>query len=294
MMERSQLEGLKLEALRTLALEKGLAGASQLGRAQLIAALATPEPAPETDGADGQADGGASASTTTPASASETVAASEPVQAQTAPEPEPELEPTPSPSASVSLEPTRMLDLEDPPETYSIDECEAMYKDPTHVFVWWEITEAGLASAHAQLGPSAASTRRVLRLFTTLSGPRGIERHVQDVDIDWNHGRRYLPVPKPGAHLRVAVGLISPEGYFASIAHSSLLRVPPTGPAEAIADDWMEVQPGQPGTLVRTAIAIGRRGSGFTERGQVQEVPSRKDGPAPGSPGYGSGSGGLS
>ena len=31
-MERAQLEGLKLEALRVLALEKGVAGAGQLGR----------------------------------------------------------------------------------------------------------------------------------------------------------------------------------------------------------------------------------------------------------------------
>ena len=189
-----------------------------------------------------------------------------------------------------------MLDLAEPPETYNIDECEALYKDPHHVFVYWEITEHGLAAAHAQLGPSAVSTRRVLRLFTTLSGPRGIDRHVQDVDIDWNHGQKYLAVPKPGAHLRVAVGLLSSEGYFASIAHSSLVRVPPTGPAEAVAEDWMEVQPGQPGVIIKAALAIGRRGIGFTERGVVHETPERHGGPAPGTPGYGngSGSGGLS
>ena len=47
---------------------------------------------------------------------------------------------------------------------------------------------------------------------------------MHDIDLHSHHGRRYLPSVKPGAHLRVAVGLLSTEGYFAPIAHSSLQR----------------------------------------------------------------------
>ena len=43
-MEREQLDKLKLEALRTLALEQGVTGASGMGRAQLIDQLAPRPP----------------------------------------------------------------------------------------------------------------------------------------------------------------------------------------------------------------------------------------------------------
>jgi hypothetical protein len=163
-------------------------------------------------------------------------------------------------------EPMWMLDLEELPETYGLDECELLYKDPFWVFAYWEVTDQGLNAARAQLGPSSASARLVLRLFTTSQGEHGVDRQVQDLELTWNHGRRYFQAPLSGAHLRVAVGLLSAEGYFAPIAHSSLVRVPWAEPAAPGPVEWMEVLPGRSRGREREPLVIVRRGHDHEER----------------------------
>jgi hypothetical protein len=167
--------------------------------------------------------------------------------------------------AAPAGEPLSMIDFEELPETYGVDECEVVAKDPHHVFAWWEVTDGGLGGARAQLGQSSADARLVMRLFTTVPVNGHVERNIHDVDLSWNHGRRYLQAPRPGAHLRIAVGLLSSEGYFAPIAHSSLVRVPPTEPQPGPVE-WMEVVPLRR-DRARQPLVIVRRGAGHDERG---------------------------
>jgi hypothetical protein len=171
-------------------------------------------------------------------------------------------QPQPQQQAPPSNEPLWMLDLEELPETYGVDECEVLYKDPWWVFAYWEVTDGGLDAARAQLGPSAGSARLVLRLFTTTQRDGDPQREVHDIDLHGRHGRRYLPSVKPGAHLRVAVGLLSPEGYFAPIAHSSLVRVPYADPAPPGHVEWMEVIPARSRGREREPLVMVRRGPG--------------------------------
>jgi hypothetical protein len=195
-------------------------------------------------------------------------------------------EPPPPPAPAPSGEPLFMLDLEELPETYGLDECEVLYKDPFWVFAYWEVTDHGLNGARAQLGPSAASARLVLRLFTTVQTANGVERSVHDIDLTWNHGRRYFQPSRPGAHLRIAVGLLSPEGYFAPIAHSSLVRVPYAEPGPEGPVEWMEVLPGRSRGRDREPLVIVRRGHdhverafyGAGERGAFEEEPGSSKG----------------
>jgi hypothetical protein len=195
-------------------------------------------------------------------------------------------------------EPMGMLDLEELPETYGMDECEVLYKDPFWVFAYWEVTDHGLNGARAQLGPSAASARLVLRLFSTVQHEGGVDRSVADIDLTWNHGRRYFQAPKPGAHVRIAVGLLSPEGYFAPIAHSSLVRVPYAEPGPEGAVEWMEVLPGRSRGRDREPLVIVRRGHDHAERafyseggGMWTEEPGSSKGRW--TPGEGGSSGGM-
>jgi hypothetical protein len=182
-------------------------------------------------------------------------------------------------------EPMWMLDLEELPETYGLDECEVLYKDPFWVFAYWEVTDHGLAAARAQLGPSATSARLVLRLFTTVQSGESVERQIHDLDLTWNHGRRYFQAPKPGAHLRIAVGLLSPEGYFAPIAHSSLQRVPYAEPGPEGPVEWMEVLPGRSRGREREPLVIVRRDHAHSERAwpgstvRADETPGSSKGP---------------
>ncbi|MGZ3442547.1 MAG: DUF4912 domain-containing protein, partial [Polyangia bacterium] len=140
---------------------------------------------------------------------------------------------------------------------------------------------------------SAQSSKLVLRLFTTVPGPEGVDRQIQDVDLPWNHGRRYMQAPKAGAHLRVAVGLLSGEGYFAPIAHSSLVRVPPAEPQPGEVE-WMEVVPPKTRGRQREPLVVVRRGGGHDERGVKSPDgfgPDDRGGsspsPRPGAPGLG-------
>lgn len=189
-------------------------------------------------------------------------------------------------------EPIRMLDFEELPETYGVDECEVLYKDPYWVFAYWEITDGGLASARAQLGQSAETSRLVMRMFTTVPGVEGVDRQISDISLEWNHGRRYLQAPKPGAHLRVAVGLLSGEGYFAPIAHSSLVRVPPAEPQPGPVE-WMEVVPPRTRGRTREPLVVVRRGGDHAERGvhgpslaDSAERGGSSPAPRPGAPGF--------
>lgn len=274
-MDRDELGKMKLEALRLLGAERGVAGARNLGKAELIDRLAPPRtmverakeavqhvveaveekahellhhqaPAPRRDAEEGRE---------RPLEAREHGGFGVPSSTV-----RPHVEP------SGSREPIGMLDFAELPETYGVDECELLYKDPFSVFVYWEATDGGVAAARAQLGQSAASSKLVLRMFTTLPGSDGVERRIDDVELPSNHGRRYLPAPRPGAHLRVAVGLLSPEGYFAPIAHSSLVRVPPAEPQPGPVE-WMEVVPPKTRGRQREPIVIVRRGAERAERG---------------------------
>jgi hypothetical protein len=174
-------------------------------------------------------------------------------------------------------EPFGMLDLQELPETYGVDEVEVMYKDPWWAFVYWEVTEGGLAAARSQLGPAVQSARLVLRCFSTSAD--GVQaREIRDLPITWNHGRRYLDVPRPGSLLRVAVGLLTREGYFATIAHSSTLRLPPPQPGPPSAVEWMHVQPPRGRGEQRERLTILGRVVPHVERGLRWRVASAEEG----------------
>jgi hypothetical protein len=136
-----------------------------------------------------------------------------------------------------------------------------------------------------------------MRMFTTLPGPEGVDRQIHDIELPWNHGRRYIQAPRTGAHLRVAVGLLSHEGYFAPIAHSSLVRVPPAEPQPGPVE-WMEVVPPKTRGRSREPLVVVRRGGEHAERGvrapegfeQGGSSPSSSKSGAPGFPFGGSSS----
>src|SRR5262249_13460360 len=115
-------------------------------------------------------------------------------------------------------------------------------------------------------------------------GDRGPERESRDHVLDWNHGRRYFQSPRPGAKVRAAVGLVTPSGLFAPIAHSSQLRVPPAEPSAHVSTEWMEVTPARTRGLEREPIGAPLRGAPTGERimaeglavpGGIYESPGR-------------------
>ena len=56
-------------------------------------------------------------------------------------------------------EPIGMLDFEELPEHYGVDECEVLDKDPFWVFAYWEVTDRGLAAARGAAGRNRPTAR---------------------------------------------------------------------------------------------------------------------------------------
>ena len=156
-------------------------------------------------------------------------------------------------------EPFGMLDFEELPDAYGVDEVEVMFKDPFQVFAYWEITDDGMKAARARLGGESDQARLVLRMFSTTGA--GELSHTRDYLIEAWRGRRYLSSPRGGVRVRMATGLVAPSGLFALIAHSTVLRVPPAdlAPVEVAAVEWIEVRPGETRGAAPEPIEIVRR-----------------------------------
>jgi hypothetical protein len=198
----------------------------------------------------------------------------EPPRAPEVPPPEPrhpvEHCPIAAPPEHRSREPMGMLDFEELPDAYGVDECELLAKDPFHVFAYWEVTEAGIDAARARIGEEAAQARLVMRVVAThVPGEPGPERESRDFSLEGWRGRRYLPVPRPGMRLRVACGLVTPSGLFVPITHSTQLKVPPAEPATEVSTEWMEVLPDRSAGLRLEPITMRPR-RGADERGVVE------------------------
>lgn len=149
--------------------------------------------------------------------------------------------PPPAPPPGPPPEPFGMLDLEEPPDTYGVDEVAVLARDPFTLFVYWEITGEGRTRARDALAGDGAL---VLRLFSVRAHVEGgVETATHDVELDRDHGRRYLGAPWPGAAVSAAVGLRAPDGRFAPIAHSPRVKVPYAGPGPDGPVEWMEVRP---------------------------------------------------
>jgi hypothetical protein len=176
-------------------------------------------------------------------------------------------------------EPFGVLDWEELPDAYGVDECELIARDPGTLFTYWEVTDAGLADARGHLGADAEGAHLVLRIFTV----SGDGRDTRDVALDGTRGRRYLSAQRSGVLVRAAVGLVSPAGLFAPVAHSSTVRVPPAEPAPPSHVEWMEVEPARSRGLKPEPIQIVRAaGTAPPERGLPTEPPT---GEGPTSPG---------
>jgi uncharacterized protein DUF4912 len=173
--------------------------------------------------------------------------------------------PPPAPAVAPA-EPFGMLDLEEPPDVYGIDEVTVLARDPYTLFVYWEVTGAGRAAARAALDGEDGSL--ILRLVAA----GGTEEPAQvDHPLDWDYGRRYLGAPRSGAWVTAAVGLVAAGGRFAPIAHAGRIKVPWADPGPEGPTEWMEVAPARSRGAEREPPSIVQRGPAQRVRGAGRE-----------------------
>ena len=126
-------------------------------------------------------------------------------------------------------EPWGLLDVEELPEAYGVDEVTLLWRDPHTLFAHWEITAHGFSAAQRSLGQEGTL---VLRLESGDYVDQPLPRAI---------GRGYLPAPRPGARYRAAIGLRSQAGAFVAIAWAPEVLVPPDDVAPETPVTWMTV-----------------------------------------------------
>jgi hypothetical protein len=147
----------------------------------------------------------------------------------------------PSPGQDQPKEPLGLLDLEEVPELYGINECGLLVRDPQWIVAYWEVTPGAWERARAEL---RADGQLTLRLSIG-------ERVVHQERLPWDHGRRGLRPPAVGVSIAVTVGLVAADGRFATMSQGPAVTVPPieSSPGEVM---WMAVDPGgRPGERPR-------------------------------------------
>jgi len=136
-----------------------------------------------------------------------------------------------------------------PPQTipwgYDNDRVTAMAVDPNRLYVYWEVTDAAIATARKQLGASGADAWLSLRVYD-ITGRLfdGTNAHSYfDEGVGRDVRQWFFEIGKPTSTTCVEVGLKSNEGFFVRIARSGRVDfsrdapLPSAGPVE-----WLTVR----------------------------------------------------
>ncbi len=170
------------------------------------------------------------------------------------------------------------------PWGYGEDRITAMVRDPESAYVYWEITDAGIAAARERLGASGPYGWCNLRVYDTsgrdFDGTNANDYF--DIGIDRRDRDYFLMIRRPGSSLHVEVGIRTHEGYFQPIARSGRADFPRTGPSPDTTLAWMTVTSEAPPPCVapyRSRFAgtpprpPAREGGGYVDVWRAGHVP---------------------
>ena len=178
------------------------------------------------------------------------------------------------------------------PWTYGDDRITAMARDPESAYVYWEITDEGIASARSRLGAAGAHGWCNLRVYDTTGRDfDGVNAHDYfDIGIDRRDREYFLMIRRPGSSLHVEVGIMTHEGYFQPIARSGRVDFPRSGPSPNTQLDWMTVtSEGGPPCIAPYRSRYGgpepqlpgREGAGYVDVWHAAYAPSPEIAPPP-------------
>ncbi len=136
-----------------------------------------------------------------------------------------------------------VLDSSDLPWGYGEDRVTAVVRDPDSAYLYWEMTDDGIASARRRLGADGAAGWCNLRVYDTAS--RAFDgtnaNDYFDIRIDRGDREYFLMIRRPTSTMHVEVGIKSREGFFQPIARSGPAAFPRNDPSPNTSLDWMTV-----------------------------------------------------
>src|SRR5579863_7537345 len=188
------------------------------------------------------------------------------------------------------------IDAGDVPWSYGENRITAMIRDPNSAYLYWEITDEGVASARRRLGEGGAQGWCSLRIYDT-TGRDFDGTNAQDyfdVRVERTDREHYLMIRRPASSMHAEIGIKTLEGFFQPIARSGRADFPRSDPSPNAALEWMNVTSESSPPCVapcRSRYAgpepplTGRQGAGYFDAWRAAYAPSNK--PAH-PPGYGS------
>jgi hypothetical protein len=135
------------------------------------------------------------------------------------------------------------IDVGDLPWSYGENRVTAVVRDPDSAYLYWEITDEGIAAARARLGPAGVEGWCNLRVYDTTGRDFDGTNANDYFDIRVERGDReyFLMIRRPTSAMHVEVGVKSHEGYFQPIARSGRADFPRSDPSPDTSIEWMTV-----------------------------------------------------
>jgi hypothetical protein len=129
------------------------------------------------------------------------------------------------------------------PWGYGVDRITALVRSPDNLFLYWEMTDDGIAAARSRLGPAGAHGWYNLRIYDTTGRSFDGTNANSYVDLHVERAQRehFLGVHRPGSSVHVEIGVMTHEGYFQPIARSGRADFPRKSPSPNTSLEWMTV-----------------------------------------------------
>jgi hypothetical protein len=139
--------------------------------------------------------------------------------------------------------PSPRLDHATVPWAYGTDRIAALVRSPDSLYLYWEITDDGIAAARRALGVGPSDGWYCLRIYdTTGRNFDGLNAHHHvDADVDRTARSRFMTVGRPGSSAHVDIGVKTHDGRFFPIARSGRADFPRRSPSPNTSVDWMTV-----------------------------------------------------
>ncbi|MDP9000433.1 MAG: DUF4912 domain-containing protein, partial [Myxococcota bacterium] len=136
-----------------------------------------------------------------------------------------------------------IIDTTDLPWSYGENRLTAIVRDPDSAYLYWEVTDEGIAAASARLGPAGGTGWCNLRVYDTtgrdFDGTNANDYF--DIRVDRKDREYFLMIRRPTSTVHVEIGIRTHEGYFQPIARSGRVEFPRSNPSPSSSLDWMTV-----------------------------------------------------
>jgi hypothetical protein len=135
------------------------------------------------------------------------------------------------------------IDAGELPWGYGENRITAMARDPDSAFLYWEVTDDGIAAARARLGPAGEHGWLDLRVYDTtgrdFDGTNANDYF--DIRVERHDREYFVMIRRPTSTMHAEIGVRTHEGYFQPIARSGRTEFPRNGPSPSTHLEWMTI-----------------------------------------------------